>query len=444
MVAVYSKNLQIFNAEQFKESVSEQARSRLFLTFGRAFSWANDAAPPQANSSVISSTEVWNNMIGAKLITGFDISHVIPRNDWTANTSYDAYDHCTCSINLFNPNTKFYIVTPEWNVYKCISNNSGSISTVKPTSISTTSTVTEVDGYVWKYMYTISPSDRLKFTTTGYIPVKTLSVDDNSLQWHVQQNAVDGAINAIKISDGGQNYSNANNIVITITGDGKNATAIAQVNTSSNTISNIIVTNPGREYTYATVTVTDTTGAGSNAALRAIISPPGGHGSDALRELGGSYLLLNPRLSGTESNVLDIDNEYRQLSIMKDPYSYGTNTIASNTVLSQLTVLTLNGTSNDYVEDEIVYQGTSLQAASFSGVVVSWDPTNKIIKLSNVQGTPTTELLIGQNSGANRFVDSVTNPGLQPRSGQLLYIDNVTPIQRDADQIEDFKIVLKF
>lgn len=443
MVAVYSKNLQIFNAEQFKESVSEETGSRLYLTIGRAEAWPNDAAPPQANSSVISADEVWNNMIASKLITGFDISHVIPRHDWQANTRYDAYDHCTCSILLFNANTKFYILTPDWNVYKCISNNSGAISTVIPTSLSTTSTTTEVDGYVWKYMYTISPSERLKFTTPHYIPVKTLTIDDNSLQWQVQENAVDGAIDAIKIVNGGNNYANANTITITITGDGTDATAIAQVNTASNTISNIIMTNPGQGYTYATVSASDTAG-GANAVFRAMISPPGGHGHDPLRELGGSYLILNPRIAGSEGDILSVGNDYRQIAIIKDPYVYGTTTVASNTVLSQLTVLSLNGVSSEYIVDEMAYQGGSLAGSTFSGRVVEWDSANSIIKLSNVQGIPTTELLIGETSGANRFVDSVTNPGLQPRSGQLIYIDNVTPIQRDADQIEDFKIVLKF
>lgn len=443
MVAVYFKNLQIFGAEQFKEAVSEQSRSHLYLTIGRSFAWANDAAPPQANSSVTSATEVWNNMIASKLITGFDVAHVIPRYNWTSNTSYASYDHCACSINLFDSNSNFYIVTSQWNVYKCISNNRSSLSTVMPTSLATNSTTTEVDGYVWRYMYTVSPSDRLKFTTPEYIPVKTLSIDDNSLQWHVQQNAVDGAIEAIRILNVGNNYSNANSITITITGDGRDAAAIAQVNTASNTISNIIMTNPGRDYSYANVTITSS-GSGANASLRAIMSPPGGHGSDPLRELGGSYILLNPRLTGSESGIIQTLNDYRQIAIVKDPYIFGTTAFASNTVLSQLTTLSVNGVSNEYIVDELVYQGQSFQSSTFSGRVVVWESANNIIRLSNVQGIPTTELLIGQSSGANRFVDSVTNPGLKRLSGQLLYIDNVAPIQRDVDQIEDFKIVLKF
>jgi hypothetical protein len=37
-----------------------------------------------------------------------------------------------------------------------------------------------------------------------------------------------------------------------------------------------------------------------------------------------------------------------------------------------------------------------------------------------------------------------TLPELHPNSGQLLYIDDIQPITRSSDQIEDFKIVLKF
>ena len=33
------------------------------------------------------------------------------------------------------------------------------------------------DGYKWKYMYSISPQDTLKFTTSDYIPVKKVGID---------------------------------------------------------------------------------------------------------------------------------------------------------------------------------------------------------------------------------------------------------------------------
>jgi len=442
MVSVHSKNLEITNAIQFRESVSEQSNTKIYLTFGKVEPWSNDAAPPQANSSVSTLYQVWDNMIGGKLITGNDIHHVIRRINWTANTVYDQYDSLTSSLILFSANVNFYVVTDELNVYKCISNNYSSRSSVKPTSVSTTSTSSTADGYVWKFMYNISPSERIKFTTSDYIPVKKLSSNDNSLQWQVQENATEGAINHIQVTNGGLNYFVNSALSISITGDGTGANAFARVNTVSNTIANVVIDSVGSEYTYATVTLTSNTG--SNASFRAIISPPNGHGSDALRELGGANLMINPRLRGTETGILSVANEFRQISLIEDPTFFNQSNVASNTVFSQLTSLTVNGSSVEYDEDEIVYQGTSLSTSTFSGRIAEWDSSNSIMRLTSVTGNPTTDLLIGANTGAARFVDSVTNPTLKRYSGNLLYIDNIEPIQRAIDQTEDFKIVLKF
>lgn len=439
--SVYSKDLQVFNAEQFLESVSEPANTRIYLTLGKCTPWANDSAPQQANSSVTAFNEVWHNMIGAKLVTGNDIRHVIPRYNWEINQSYAAYDHCACSLVLFDANVNFYVVTSDWNVYKCLSNNNGSISTVMPTTTSVNPS-NESDGYSWKYMYTISPGEQLKYTTSNYIPVKTLTTDDNSLQWDVQQAAIPGSIQSIKIVNGGSGYISNNTIALSITGDGTGANAVATINTQSNTISAIFIDDFGSGYTYANVNVISANG--SNAQLRAIISPTGGHGSDPLRELGGSYLIIDTQVDGDENGKILADNEVRQIALIKDPYFYGTNTVSSNTVISQLTVLTVSGTSVDYIEDEEVYQGLTFANATFRGVVAQWDSANTQLKLTNTSGIPTADVILGQSSGAARSVSSVTYPDLEPYSGRLLYIDNITPINRSQDQTEDFKIILKF
>lgn len=445
MASVYSKNLNIYNAEQFKESVSEAANTGLYFTVGKVEPWANDAAPLQANSSVTSLYEVYRNMIGAKRITGNDMYHCIPRNNWAQGTIYDRYDHCTCSLILFNPNVKFYVVTPNWDVYKCISNNSGAPSQNVPIQKISTGTVQEADGYIWKYMYTVSPAEQLRFTTSDYIPVKTLSNDDGSLQWKVQDNAIDGGLEFIQVVNGGQDYKDNTRLWITITGDGSGANAFAQTNAMSNTISSIIIDRPGTGYTYADVKVYDDSTQGLGAVLRAVISPPGGHGSDPLRELGGSNLMINMRLRYDEGGKLPVTNDFRQVSIIKDPLIYSTSRVESNTAYSQLTVVTLSGVDDDnYVEDEVVYQGLVLDNASFTGTVVEWNGSNQL-KLANTRGFLQAASLIGSVSGATGTVTiPVTVPETQPNSGQLLYIDNIKPVSRASDQIEDFKIVLKF
>ena len=440
--SVFSENLRVYNAEQFISSISQSGPTNIYLTFGKPTPWPNDAAPIQANSSVTVFNDVWKNMIGAKLITGNDIRHAIPRHDWSANTSYDMYDHCTCSLRLFDENVRFFVVTDDWHVYKCLSNNNSSISTVKPTQTITNASVQETDGYIWKYMYTITPEERLRFTTTDYVPVRTLTIDNNSLQWQVQESAIDGGIEAIKVTNGGTNYSNSSNIVVSILGDGTGAAAVATTNVASNTIDKLIITSPGTGYTFADVSVTG--GGGSNATFRAMISPPGGHGKDPVRELGGSYVIINSRLINTEENRLPVENDFRQISILQDPKEKVSRNVASSLVYTQILKLVVSTGSTNYIKDEIVYQGTSLASAYFTGIVASWDSSNNIVKLTNTVGNVQADVLVGANSAAGRFVESITNKELLDYSGNLLYIDNITPIQRDNDQTEDFKIVVKF
>jgi Bacteriophage T4, Gp8 len=440
MSSIRTKSLGIFAAKQFREAVSEPSSSNVFLMFGRVEPWNSESSPDQANSSISTVYEVWHKAIGGKRITGNDLRHAIPRQDWNSGTIYNAYDDRTQTTD--EANNKCYVVTDDFNVYKCLANANGATSTTKPTSTITTIHFQTADKYIWKYMYTLSSEEQLRFLTDDYMPVKTLTLDDGSSQWDVQTNAVDGGIHVIKVENGGINYTTNNDISIVIGGDGAGANAFAKTNVVSNVITEIIVDNPGDDYTYATVSIV--VGNGQGAIARAIISPPGGHGSDPLTELGGSYLIANVQFDGNEDGVLTVANDFRQVSMIEDPYVKGTTNTTANLAVSQVTVLTLNGVSANYQEDEWVYQGPSIDAFDFRGRVVEWDSANSIIKLNSVEGTPTNDLLNGETSAASRYLVSVTQPDLEPYSGKLLYVDNITPIERAIDQIENFQIVLSF
>jgi hypothetical protein len=292
-------------------------------------------------------------------------------------------------------------------------------------------------------MYTVSEFEKQRFTTSSFIPVKTLTEDNGSRQWDVQRAAVDGAIHKIVVTNGGAGYKNVSNLVVTVTGDGVGAAAIATINTQSNTVNSIVMTSIGSGYREATVTITG--GAGSNATARSIISPKGGHGSNPLYELGGHYLLLNPRFQNIESGFFPVGNEFRQVALISDPYVYNSNTnVSANLIITQTTDLTLVGTSGEFVKDEWIYQGRSLAEATFKGKVVEWNKNTGIIKLNNTFGSPAIEGIVGANSIATRFVSSINYPDLEPYSGRLLYINNITPIIRSRAQTEDFKIIIKF
>jgi hypothetical protein len=273
------------------------------------------------------------------------------------------------------------------------------------------------------------------------MPVNTLTADDGSIQWTVQNEAVDGGIHNIVITSGGSGYTNASNLVVSVSGDGSGFTATANINATSQTVSTITITNPGLNYTFGTVSITG--GGGTGATGRAIMSPPGGHGSDALYELGGSRLIVSVKVRGSEDGILPVTNDLRQIALVKDPYLNETTTIASNNAFFQGHTIVVTG-SGDYIDDEFIYQGTSLAAATYRARVLEWDSANGIIKATETLGEPSAASLLGATSATTRFVSSFEKEDLEPHSGQLLYIDNIKPITRAADQTENYKIVLKF
>lgn len=441
MVALRTKSIRTDSAEQFKEQVSESDPTNLYIAIGKNTPWANgDLYPNTAIESINDQNAVWKNMIGGRKITGNDIAIVTKRFNWTANTVYTQYDDR--ANNLLNDSTQFYVLTDDYNVYKCLFNNNGANSTQKPTYTTFNNTSTESDGYIWKYMYTLNTNDRRRFLTDEWMPVKKITVDDASPQWGVQSAAVDGSIDVILVETGGSNYSNTSNASVIIYGDGSGATATAYLNTTSKSVDNVIVTSSGTGYTFANVTITGSSGVGANC--HAIMGPILGHGSQPVYELGASTILINARINADEEGKIPVTNEFRQISIVKDPYIFGTVNTFSNVAFTQLTTLTVSGSGPEYTNDEWVFQGTALTTATFAGRVFNWDTGNGRLQLTETFGVPTARNLNGATSGAARFVTQITNPDLKARSGQVLYIDNIEPVSRSLDQTEDLTIIVKF
>jgi hypothetical protein len=442
MASIYTKSMQIFNAENFKASIGDASLPHVYFTFGKVDVWSSEIAPPQANSSVDTFNQVWKNMIGAKKIQGNDVRLAIRRFDWVSGTVYTEYDDSEENLDMNDPTNNFYVVTDEWNVYKCLGNNNGGASTVKPTTINTYMAERVADKYIWKYMYTLSDEEKLRFTTANFIPVRTLTEDNGTLQWHVQNSAVQGSIGSIKIVNGGFNYAVANTPTITITGDGTGAEAVATVNAATSNVESILITNKGQNYTYANVAIT-ANNSGNGAIARVVMSPPGGHGANPVEELGGSFVMINPRIRGSESGVIDTQNEIRQIALIKNPVLRN-GTVASGVVYAQTTTVVVEDLGDNYVEDEYVFQGTELETATFKARVVSWNSAQNLLNLVDVSGNLTKDALKGDTSKASRLVLDSIDKAFAPYTGSLLYINNITPIQRATDQTEDFKIVVSF
>jgi hypothetical protein len=426
MASLVTSKFRVHNAQQFAEAFSETSNTVMYLFVGKNNAWTNDNSPPTpVNSTANVEYTPWRDMYAVKRITTSDVTHAIPRYDWTSGTVYDQYDDQ--DTNLIESDD-FYVMTEDYNVYKCLFNASAAASTTKPTGVST-SPFTAADGYIWKYMYTVTTAKALKFLTNDYIPVQTLASDDGSDQWDVQTAAVDGGIHVVKVTAGGSGYATAP--AVTITGDGTGATANSTI--TANVVTAVTITAAGTGYTRASVTF-----ASGAAAATAIISPKGGHGADAVEELGGKYIMLNVRLDGNESNTFSTANEFRQVGIVRDPYLYGTSTRAVASSFRQSYKYQLSGISGTFTVDETITSGSNTAS------LIEFTTPNLFTTLPVHRAFANSTSVTGGTSGATGTIAVITTPGLQPYTGDIIYVENRVPIARADDQIEDVKLVIQF
>lgn len=133
---------------------------------------------------------------------------------------------------------KFYVLTNDQNVYKCLDNNNGAQSISKPYS-TTHETIQTADGYIWKYMYTIPNSLVNKFTSIDDIPVTT-SVKSS---YYSQ-----GALNFIQVLNPGSGYLPGDSLIVT--GNG-------HLSDNAYRLIDVTIDNPGSGYTTSpAITIT--------------------------------------------------------------------------------------------------------------------------------------------------------------------------------------------
>lgn len=495
MAAIITQKFRVHNAKQFKEDFGEAASST-YVFIGRSHPWTDDTAPPTPNNGIGEEVDAWNDMIALKKVGTADVSHGIKRYDWTTGTKYSEYQHDVSSSNVATGTdastnlyaSKFYVMTDEYNVYKCIRTGRDSAgatvaSTVKPTGTSATTLVETSDtgigsgrGYLWKYMYTISASDTIKFVTNDFIPVRTLGAqteidgtytngginsqadDDGSGQWDVENEAVDGAVDHIVVTNGGSGYTNGTYPDLVVDGDGSGAKCIVEV--IGGVVKHIkmegTVAEHGSGYTKASINIAAATqganntgtsiGGNGDATAKVIISPKIGHGADPVQELGGNYVIVNSRLEFAEgSGDFPIDNDFRRIGLIQDPFSTGT-TIATAPTLSAYNKLTMSAIGSLAVDDTIRNASADGDAVavgkivSITGSVVSYitqvNSGGEYINFSNSN-------TVFEGSSSIGTCSSVTAPEVVANSGQIMYIENRGAVTRASDQIEDIKLIIE-
>ena len=463
------------------------------------YRYATEDAPPAPIDNQIEKAAVYDDIIAAKRITSTFARLVAPRYNWSISTNP--------KFDMYRPNysptpggggaigvqtalgssalsgSKYYVMNSNYEVFKCLyngqtpANPTGINATYEPKTSPTAGQGTYANGlftesatgYIWKYMYTLSTADVIAFLSSDFLPMGT----------YAGPAAVDGAIHIAVIKDGGANMPTNGTVYVGVDGDGTGA-IVKITTTAGGAIGSVEMEAVGSGYTYGNVRLVNgniytdagltnaaTIAANASGAVEVIMSPEGGHGADLAAEFFAKRVMTNIRLTYAEgSGDFPVDNDFRRIGIIQDPYNYGTTTVASASTLRGTAALKLTG-SGDYTIDEEITQTVS--GGTAKGRVVSWDSTNGILKYfqspdlhthngkvlafdhatNNVTGaTSSTARPIDGNQDTAladiSFTDGKANPEIAPNSGDIVYIENRRQITRAADQIEDIKLVIEF
>jgi len=516
MAAIITDQIRILNAKNFLSGVSTATNA--YYSFIGLPNPSNiqsdwDTNPPSPKDNFSEEDNYWDTMVALKKINAEDVRQVVTRRVWTSGTTYDMYrgDYSRTNTAKVSGATNLYaasyfVLNSDYRVYACLSNGmdpdnpNGRPSLDEPTFTDLEPKVagTSGDGYIWKYLYTIKPSDIVKFESTDFIPVP-LDWDTNSDAAAVRDNSVDGSLKIVTITDRGVGLGTANSTYtkVPIKGDGTGGECTIVINNDQK-VDSVTVSSQGQDYTYGNVDLesggvpTGTT----RPTFDVVISPPGGHGSDIYRELGAYNVLLYSRIENDVENPDFITgNQIARVGVVENPKATSGSLLSADKA-SALSALRLTGTGYStaaFDSDTFITQTVST-ATTAVGRVVSYDSNTGVLKFwqdrtmagFNTVGTAQTNpsygyelqeftaspstggnLTIVPTSGSNLSIDTsftglstvinsrtyylgqsftngVATPEVKKYSGNIVYVDNRPSITRSTNQKEDIKVILQF
>lgn len=386
--------------------------------------------PPSPQDMFKALNDAHDTMISLKKINPADLRRVVRKLDWSPGTTFEMYREdynvynpspITSSNNLYDAN--YYIVNSEYRVYICLNNGTnpenplGSPSIDEPlfTDLEPRAAGTSGDGYIWKYLYTISPKDIIKFDSTEYVPVpENWGIGESE---EIKNNAVDGKIQIVIIENRGDGYEPISTSIknVPILGDGTDGKATITID-SSGKVSDIAVTNGGRGYTYGNIQFYPGAPGASNgvpiqglnnvgvattsvAQFKVVIPPTGGHGANIYKELGANKVLIYSRYE-VDSNNPDtiVGNDFARVGVIKNPTLYGSKTqLLTAAEYSSLYALKLKSSTGasisgvEYDVDTVITQTIGIGSTAI-GIVASWDNTTGVLKYYQPVGLASTSV----------------------------------------------------
>lgn len=454
MTAIITERIKKLMIQNLFDDIADSANN-YYIAIGRSEDWdSSDTAP----TPLPTDREIRNFRLSAqsaKQVT--DWSFVVPRYNWASNTTYFGYDDNTSG----HPLNTYYVITDDNAVYICLRQGKTAAgatvpSIVKPTGIDPEPFIT-ADGYVWKFLYTVGTTYANRFMSANYMPVRLQeATDSDSLAVEIEQEtiqnaAVPGQIGSIEVITGGSGYVSAP--TITIRGNGTGARASATVSGGAVTRIQLAESDgtivQGTNYDWAEILVSG--GGGTGATGRVIIGPVAGFGADPRDDLRATAIMFNTKPDGTEGGTFVVNNDFRQLALLKNPTlpdSDGLFTAASGNMLRKLRFATIG---TPFTADHTIQGATSgaLAYVDKSDSDQVWfhqtETTGfktfqegEVVSETDGGGTGT---LVSAGFDADTRADS--DGDFDPFSGEILYIENRAAVQRSVGQVEDIKIIVQ-
>jgi len=516
MAAIVTDQFRILNASNFVDSIDNTSNSYyVFLSlpnptavgFGRSTTWDDNTPVPTDDINYVS--HVGQTMMFGKKVTSINAKRLIRRIDWARGNRYEMYRNdysasnpspITQSTRLYDAN--YYVLNSDYKVYICIENGSSGISTNgnasqdEPTftDLEPSKAGESGDGYIWKYLFTVNPSDIIKFDSTEYIALPndwetSTDAQISAVRDNGDSSIYENQIKTVYIKDQGSNYSGGLGQEVNILGDGTGAKVVVDV--VSGKITNTTVSSGGKGYTYAMVDLgsINASSAGTHAHLIPIIPPSKGHGYDLYKELGADKVLIYARFDDSTKDF-PIDTKFAQVGIVKNPTSIGSTTIYTENQFSSLNAIkfaSVTGTlsigdklnqvvtggiakgyvasydsetrvAKYFVDRTLTFNQTTLDQTDYIGIttaskVLSFESTSNSVTTSGgfsgsiditftgITTNPTGSKVVDLGM---QFTNGLATSEINKGSGEIIYLDNRPLISRNSRQKEDVKIILEF
>lgn len=441
MSAAVSNDLRKLLLDQFLSDVSsgDSASGKYYVGIARDEDFTEDANV----SSRAEQFKFRNSLQAVKVLS--NASFVIPTVTWESNATYEAYDEK-------DPNqTNFYVINSSNEVFICIdAPNTG--STIEPTAAlanDKAQTFRTPDGYYWRYMYKMSNLAYSNFRTNSYTPVKKVEdisfIPEEVQQIALQDSAVDGEILRLNIDSAGVGYPTV--APIAISGNGINASFTADVVGGS--IVSVTVDSDGfgkfrhgSGYDYAAFDAL-----GGNGELTPVFAPHGGLNADPTVSLKAKTIMLQVDIQGDENSTILAENEFRQVALIRNPTEYLDSANAPNVPFTGNTGIamrsfTLTSVSGTFPEDEVF----STSIGSATAKVFFHDRATETLYFYQDNETEFETFTSGltiEHGTVNASIQAINNPEIDAYSGDILYLNNVSAVDRSTNQTEDFRIVIE-